>query len=88
MPATVYEKLADTARRYPDHDLLVCPGWLRERWQLPQSSWTYGETVRIVERLAAKYRDAGYGKGHRVALALENRSRSIRTTRPTRSAMP
>ena len=73
MAATVYEKLLETARRFPDNDLLVVPGWLRERWQLPQSSWSYRETVRAVDELAQKYRQAGYGTGHRVALLLENR---------------
>ena len=73
MPATVYEKLLQSAGRYPDNDLLVFPGWLRERWQLPQASWSYRETAAIVERLAARYREAGYGHGHRVALLLENR---------------
>ena len=73
MPATVYEKLLQSAGRYPDNDLLVFPGWLRERWQLTQASWSYREAVAIVERLAARYREAGYGQGHRVALLLENR---------------
>ena len=73
MPATVYEKLSDTAGHFPDHDLLVYPRWLAERWGLPQASWTYAEITRITEQLARRYRDAGYGPGHRVAMLLENR---------------
>src|SRR5437764_14454246 len=73
MPATVYEKLSETAGHFPEHDLLVYPGWLAERWQLPQASWTYGEIARITERLAARYREAGYGPAHRVALLLARR---------------
>ena len=38
MPATVHEKLLETAGHFPEHDLLVYPGWLAERWQLPQAS--------------------------------------------------
>ncbi len=73
MPATVYEKLIDTAGQFPEHDLLVYPGWLKERWQLPQGAWSYAESVKIVHGLAARYREAGYGPGHRVALLMENR---------------
>src|SRR5437868_4131640 len=73
MPATVHEKLLETAGRFPEQDLLVYPGWLAERWQLPRASWTYGAVASITERLAARYREAGYGPGQRVALLLENR---------------
>ena len=73
MPATVHEKLLETAGRFPEQDLLAYPGWLAERWQLRQASWTYGEVASITERLAARYREAGYGPGQRVALLLENR---------------
>ncbi len=74
MPAiTVHEKLLETAQRYPDNDLLVYPGWLRDRWELPQSNWTYSQAVSIIDGLARRYRAAGYGQGHRVALLQENR---------------
>ena len=73
MPATVYEKMTETAGHFPDHDLLVYPGSLAERWQLPQASWTYAEIAHVTEQLARRYRDAGYGPGHRVAMLLENR---------------
>jgi acyl-CoA synthetase (AMP-forming)/AMP-acid ligase II len=73
MPATVYEKLSDTAAHFPERDVLVYPGWLAERWALPQAAWTYAEIVRITEQLARRYREAGYGPGHRVAMLLENR---------------
>lgn len=74
MPATtVHEKLLETAQRFPDNDLLVYPGWLSERWSLPQASWTYAQAASIIAGLAARYREAGYGQGHRVALLQENR---------------
>ena len=73
MASTVHEKLTETARRFPDNDLLVYPDRLRDRWELPQASWTYAETLRIAGDLARRYRAAGYGHGHRVALLQENR---------------
>ena len=73
MPATVYEKLTDTAGHFPDHELLIYPDWLATRWNLPHPSWTYAQVAAIAERLAARYREAGYGPGHRVAMLLENR---------------
>jgi acyl-CoA synthetase (AMP-forming)/AMP-acid ligase II len=73
MTQTVYEKLVATTRRFPNHDLFAMPSWLQQRWSLPQRSWTYAETLHHVDELAGRYRDAGYGAGHRVALLLENR---------------
>jgi acyl-CoA synthetase (AMP-forming)/AMP-acid ligase II len=34
---------------------------------------SYGDALARAERLAAAYREAGYGYGHRVGLLLENR---------------
>ncbi len=63
----------ETAARYPDHELFAIPGWLREKWGAAQSAWTYAEIAGRVRALAAAYRAAGYGAGHRVAVLLENR---------------
>ena len=38
---------------------------------------TYGEAGKRVEALAALYRQAGYGVGHRVATLLENRPEHV-----------
>ena len=73
MPSTVHEKLLEMAGHFPDRDLLVYPDWLAERWQLPRAKWTYVQVANIVADLAARYHEAGYGPGHRVALLLENR---------------
>jgi acyl-CoA synthetase (AMP-forming)/AMP-acid ligase II len=70
---TVHDALVKSAARYPDHELLAVPGWLQERWSLAQPAWTYRESVNIVAALAERYRAAGYGPGHRIALLLENR---------------
>ena len=65
--------LFDTARKLPDNDLFVVPRWLMEKWGLPAPAIRYREVATSVEALAERYRRAGYGAGHRVALLLENR---------------
>ncbi|MBV8193012.1 MAG: AMP-binding protein [Alphaproteobacteria bacterium] len=47
-------------------------GYLPEGFEI-----TYAEASRRVEALAAAYRDAGYGVGHRVATLLENRPEHV-----------
>ena len=37
------------------------------------TEFSYGGALSIVDDLAARYADAGYGVGHRVAIVLENR---------------
>ena len=70
---TVCALLFETAARFPEHDLFVVPERLKERWRLPRANVLYREAAEIVRALAEKYRRAGYGAGHRVALLLENR---------------
>lgn len=70
---TVSAIFAAVAAACPDLPFLAV-GPLASRAYLPEGrSWTYGETRAIVEALAARYRAAGYGMGHRVAVLLENR---------------
>lgn len=73
LPQSPYALLARQAQDYPDHPLLILPEDVREMWGEPKSQWSYGETLAEVDRLAALYRAAGYGAGHRIALLLENR---------------
>jgi acyl-CoA synthetase (AMP-forming)/AMP-acid ligase II len=70
---TISELLGVMARRFPANDLFVVPERLRRRWGLAQTGVSYRETVAATEALAERYRRAGYGAGHRVALLLENR---------------
>lgn len=65
--------LAAQAARFPGHDLLVLPAGVAALWGLDRRRWTYAEAEAEVAALAARYRAAGYGPGHRVALLLENR---------------
>lgn len=65
--------LAAQAERFPDHDLLVLPGKVAALWGMERARWTYAEAAAEVAELSTRYRAAGYGPGHRVALLLENR---------------
>ncbi|MCL4801657.1 MAG: AMP-binding protein, partial [Burkholderiales bacterium] len=69
----ITDKLREICARYPSRALFAVPRRVQAAWRLPQAAWTYEETAATVEALARRYRDAGYGPGHRVALLLENR---------------
>ena len=54
-----------------------CPP-IEDRAYLPAGfEMSYGEAGQRVEELAALYRQAGYGVGHRVATLLENRPEHV-----------
>ncbi|MDQ0315445.1 AMP-binding protein [Amorphus orientalis] len=72
-PGSVYALLKAQAARYPENDLLVLPQAVRTLWGLDEPALSYGGTLHRVDALADRYRAAGYGPGHRVALLLENR---------------
>ena len=61
------------AEARPDAPFLCIPADPARDYLPDGAEYTYGETGRRVERLAAAYRAAGYGHGHRVAALLENR---------------
>jgi acyl-CoA synthetase (AMP-forming)/AMP-acid ligase II len=69
----ITDKLRTICARYPSHELFAVPRRVQSSWRLPQAAWSYEETAAIVDALARRYRGAGYGRGHRVALLLENR---------------
>lgn len=71
--ATVWEAFEATAAVHPDNVFLCIPrregrGYAPEGLEL-----TYAEAQAEAARRAAIFRARGYGPGHRVALALENR---------------
>ncbi|MFC0283284.1 AMP-binding protein [Camelimonas abortus] len=71
--ATVSDMFLKVAAICPDNDFLVV-GPLAGRAYLPEGrTWTYAGARAAVDGLAARYRAAGYGPGHRVAVLLENR---------------
>ena len=70
---TIYRLLRHEAGRFGDNDLLVLPDAVRALWSTDRSAWTYRDMLAEVDALADRYAQAGYGRGHRVALLLENR---------------
>ncbi|WP_205648470.1 AMP-binding protein [Acuticoccus kandeliae] len=70
---TVYALLAAQAERFADHELLCLPEAVAALWEETRRAITYGAALAEADTLAATYRAAGYGPGHRVALLLENR---------------
>ncbi|KPQ05552.1 MAG: crotonobetaine/carnitine-CoA ligase [Rhodobacteraceae bacterium HLUCCA12] len=69
-PAGLMQAQADHWR---DQPLLVLPASVAALWPDERAIWTYEAMAQAVTALAARYADAGYGPGHRVALLLENR---------------
>ncbi len=72
-PRTVHERLVATARRFPDKPFLAVLPETAATYGLEPGEISYGAVLAEAEELAARYRAAGYGPGHRVALLLENR---------------
>jgi acyl-CoA synthetase (AMP-forming)/AMP-acid ligase II len=68
-----YGTLVAAARRFPAAPVLhIVPDTARA-YGTEARRYTYAEALAQVDALAAVYRGAGYGVGHRVGLLLENR---------------
>jgi acyl-CoA synthetase (AMP-forming)/AMP-acid ligase II len=70
---TVYDAFVATARAYPQHPFLHIPASALPGAASPLEL-TYAAALERIQPIAARYRERGYGVGHRVALLLENRS--------------
>lgn len=69
---TLYDALKDAAARWGDGAFLCVPP-RTERAYLPEGTEVgFVEVLRVVDSLTERYRAAGWGPGHRVALALDN----------------
>jgi hypothetical protein len=82
--SSVYDRFRDAARRCPDLPFLCIPKGPARDYLAGGAEFRYGQALTIVEELATRYADAGYGVGHRVAIVLENRL--SRSTRPSPSS--
>jgi len=71
--ASVYAAFAASAARYPDHDFLVVLPETAQIYGIDAQTLRYGTALARVDALAARYRAAGFGPGHRAGLMLENR---------------
>nr|WP_129563297.1 MULTISPECIES: AMP-binding protein [Paraburkholderia] len=70
---SVYAAFAASAARYPDQDFLVVLPETAQIYGIDAQTLRYGEALAQVDALAARYRAAGFGSGHRAGLMLENR---------------
>lgn len=74
---TIPAAFAAAVRAHAGRPFLAVPA-NEDRSYLPAGfEMSYGEAGRRVEELAALYRQAGYGVGHRVATLLENRPEHV-----------
>ncbi len=72
-PATVHEAFSAVAARRGDADFLCVEAVTAAAYGVEPGPRSWAEVSSEVERLRAVYAQAGYGRGHRVGLLLENR---------------
>ncbi len=71
--ANVYSFFAATAQVFPDRPFFNVLPETAGIYDVPAGELTYGEATGLIENLFVAYRHAGYGRGDRVGLLLENR---------------
>ena len=74
---TIPAAFAEAAGRWPDRPFIAAPANPALDRHAGGFEMTYREAHRAVEAIARRYRTAGYGGGHRVALLLENKPEHI-----------
>ena len=77
MDTTIGDAFRATVDRYPDGGFIAVPSAAGRGYHEAGIEFTYGEAAIAVDALVARYREAGYGHGHRVALALDNRPEHV-----------
>jgi len=70
---TVHAAFTATAARFPDQPFLHILPSVAAAYGIDAGEITYAAAGAAIARLAARYRAAGYGHGHRAGLLLENR---------------
>jgi crotonobetaine/carnitine-CoA ligase len=73
MAKTVAEAFAATAGAHGAHPFLIVPARADRAWHPDRAEFSYGMAAGQIAGLRERYRQAGFGLGHRVALLLENR---------------
>ena len=71
--STIPEVFFAAAKAYADRPFLVAPVNPARSYSPEGQTLTYAEVAESVQDLMQRYRQAGYGVGHRVGLLLENR---------------
>ena len=71
--ATIGGVLREAAAAFGDRPLLAAPPNAARAYDPEGRTITYAQAAQAVQGLMDRYRAAGYGQGHRIALLLENR---------------
>ena len=74
---TIGDAFRYTVDRYPDQAFIAVPSAEGRGYHEAGLELTYGAAARSIDALVERYREAGYGHGHRVAVALDNRPEHI-----------
>lgn len=69
---TLFDALKAAAQSHPDHDFLALPARAGRGWLEKGGAFTFAQILAAAEEVAASWAATGWGRGHRVALALEN----------------
>jgi acyl-CoA synthetase (AMP-forming)/AMP-acid ligase II len=77
MDTTIGDAFRTTVDRYPDRGFIAVPSATGRGYHEAGIEFTYGKAAIAVDALAARYWEAGYGHGHRVAVALDNRPEHV-----------
>ncbi|MCX7385002.1 MAG: AMP-binding protein [Alphaproteobacteria bacterium] len=72
-PVSIHAAFQDAAARWGDRPFLDILPETAAAYGIAPCSITYAEAAARIAPLADSYRAAGYGRGHRVAMLLENR---------------
>ncbi len=72
-PQNVHEAFSRAVRDYGDRPFLDVLPEVAKVYGIAPGELTYAQANAEVEKLAGQFRAAGYGRGHRVGLLLENR---------------
>ncbi len=70
---TLYETLLRTVGTWGPQAAYAVPPMARRAYHPDGASFTWNEVAREVERMRVRYRAAGYGRGHRVAILFHQR---------------
>ncbi|MDA0824010.1 MAG: AMP-binding protein [Proteobacteria bacterium] len=71
--STVHAVFVETCARFPKRPFLQVVKSVAEHYAIDAGEISYREAERTIEDLITRYRRAGYGNGHRIALMLGNR---------------
>jgi acyl-CoA synthetase (AMP-forming)/AMP-acid ligase II len=70
---TIFTRFCAAAARWPSRDFLVVIGATARAYAIDPGALTYADVLRQTSSRAYHLRNAGYGRGHRIGVLLENR---------------